>query len=112
MTQITRRTLLRAGAAGLIAAPLAARAASHAAPKIVNIEGFAFNPGTVEITAGHGVTFVNMDNAPHTATADNGSFDTGRLGRGQEATLTFQTPGTYTYFCAVHPSMKGTIIVT
>ena len=115
MTNPTRRNVLRLAATGAIALPIlatTARAASHAAPKVVTISNFAFSPANIEITSGHGVTFVNQDSAPHTATADNGAFDTGRLNNGQQATLTFNAPGTYSYSCAFHPMMKGTITVT
>lgn len=113
MTHSTRRQVLRlaASAAALPLLATAGRAASHAANHDVNIEGFAFSPANITITPGDKVTFTNSDGAPHTATADNGSFDTGRLNRGQSASLTFSTAGTYTYFCAIHPNMKGTITV-
>lgn len=110
MAHFTRRRVLGLGAA-LAAAPLAARAASHATHDIV-IENFAFSPAELTMMAGDRVRFTNADGAPHTATADNGSFDTGRLSRGQAVEMQFTTPGTYSYFCAIHPRMKGVIIVT
>jgi plastocyanin len=78
----------------------------------VEIKGFAFNPPMIEVSAGTTVTWTNQDTAPHTATADDGSFDTGRLNQGQSGTFTFDHPGTYTYICTFHPNMKGTVVVT
>jgi plastocyanin len=78
----------------------------------VAIESFTFSPETVEITAGTTVTWTNNDEAMHTATADDGSFDTGAINQGETASVTFDEPGTYTYVCSFHPGMKGTIIVT
>lgn len=110
MTELSRRAVLRTGLAGAAALPLLAvpaRAATHQ----VAIEGMAFVPADITVAVGDTVVFTNNDGAPHTATADNGSFDTGRLSRGQSGQLTFGQAGTYTYFCAVHPRMKGSITV-
>jgi plastocyanin len=83
-----------------------ALAADHA----VSISGMKFNPPTLEVAAGDTVTFTNEDSAPHTATANDGSFDTGRLSRGESATVTIGAAGTFDYICSVHPSMKGQIV--
>jgi plastocyanin len=85
---------------------------SGASVPAVEIKGFAFNPATITVPAGTTVTWTNQDAAPHTATADDKSFDTGRLDQGQGGTVTFDTPGTYTYTCTFHPNMKGTVVVT
>lgn len=116
MSVITRRAALRlvASTAALPLLATAAKAASHAAHEThtVKITDFAFSPANLTIAAGDSVVFVNEDGAPHTATADNGGFDTGRLSRGQSATLTFNAAGTFSYFCAVHPHMKGSITIS
>jgi plastocyanin len=57
------------------------------------------------------VEWTNHDIAPHTATDEEGDWDTGTLSRSQSATLTFKTPGTYSYFCAFHPQMTATLTV-
>jgi len=54
---------------------------------------------------------VNNDNAAHTVTAKDGSFDSGNMGSGSSYTHTFTTPGTYRYFCAYHSWMVGTVVV-
>ena len=84
---------------------------AHAADYEVIIKGFAYEPAVLTIAAGDTVTFVNQDNAPHTATDKAGAFDTGRLTRGGEASLTFNGAGTYDYFCALHPNMTAQIVV-
>jgi plastocyanin len=78
----------------------------------VTIADFAFGPAELSVAAGTTVTFVNNDSAPHTATADDGSFDTGGLETGESATVTLDEPGTHHYVCTYHPRMTGTITVT
>lgn len=80
--------------------------------KTVNIASFKFDPGTITVAKGTIVTFVNSDAAPHTATADDGSFDTGSISQGGSAKITFNTAGTFTYFCIFHPAMTASITVT
>jgi plastocyanin len=82
-----------------------------AAEHIINIEGFAFDQASLTISAGDTVRFINMDSAPHTATADGGTFDTGRLSKGDDFVVTFSDAGRFSYFCAIHPSMKAAITV-
>ncbi len=57
------------------------------------------------------MTWTNSGSAPHSATGTGGTFDTGILDPAGSATITFNTPGTYSYFCSVHPDMTGTITV-
>jgi len=57
------------------------------------------------------VTWQNEDSAEHTATLDDGSSTTGALAEGKLKSESFDTPGTYTYFCEIHPQMKGTVEV-
>ncbi len=98
--------------------PLAAAAAlsvffagsAFAADHAVAIKDFKFDPPTLEVAAGDTVTFTNEDSAPHTGTANDGSFDTGRLGQGESATVTIESAGTFDYICSIHPMMKGQIV--
>ena len=78
----------------------------------VTIADFAFGPAELSVAAGTTVTFVNNDSAPHTATADDGSFDTGEIPPGESATVTLDTAGTFAYHCEIHPSMTATLTVT
>ncbi len=77
----------------------------------VQIVEFAYGPDPVTIEAGGKVTWQNEDTAPHTATADDGSFDTDILEKGKTKSETFKQPGTFTYYCQVHPTMHGTVEV-
>lgn len=76
------------------------------------IEGFAFNPATLEVAAGTTVTWTNNDSAAHTVTADDGSFQSGRLEQGDSFSYTFETAGTFSYFCEYHSGMTATVTVS
>jgi LPXTG-motif cell wall-anchored protein len=77
----------------------------------VTIADFSFSPGSLTINPGDTVTWVNNGPTPHSATANNGSFNTGILKAGQSGSHTFDQAGTFTYYCQPHPFMKGTIVV-
>lgn len=78
----------------------------------VTIVNFAFSPATVNITVGGTVTWTNKDGTTHTVTADGGAFDSGNLDSGKTFSFTFNQAGTFSYHCAIHPSMKATVTVT
>ena len=106
MTTHNRRSVL-IGLAAIAALPaLPARAAADHA---VTIKGRKFDPAELTVAVGDTVTFTNMDSAPHTGSAKDGSFDTGKLSKGQTGTVTIGAAGDFAYFCKVHPSMKGVI---
>jgi len=86
-----------------------ARAQGGAAVSIVD---FAFQPGSVEVPVGGSVTWTNNGSATHTVTSDSGAFDSGQLAPGASFSQTFDTAGTFTYHCSIHPQMTGTVIVT
>lgn len=75
------------------------------------ISDFKFTPATITIHTGDTITWTNVGPTEHTATASNGSFNTGILKKGQSASHTFTQPGTYAYICTIHPFMHGTIVV-
>jgi plastocyanin len=77
----------------------------------VQIVEFTYEPDPVVVQVGGKVIWQNEDTAPHTATADDGSFDTGILERGKLKSETFKEAGTFPYFCEVHPTMHGTVEV-
>ncbi len=77
----------------------------------VQIVEFTYEPDPVVVQAGGKVTWQNEDTAPHTATADDGSFDTGTIEKGKLGSATFKEPGTFTYFCEIHPTMHGSVEV-
>jgi len=79
----------------------------------VNSTTTYYSPATLTVVIGvnNTVTWANNDDATHTVTADDGSFDSGFLNQGQTWSYTFTTPGTYSYHCSIHLWMKGTVIV-
>ena len=77
----------------------------------VEIAEFTYSPDPVVVQVGGKVTWKNDDNPPHTATADDGSFETGIIETGKTASVTFKEAGTFTYYCKVHPFMHGTVEV-
>ena len=77
----------------------------------VEIVEFLYEPDPVQVETGGKVTWQNRDSAPHTATADDGSFDTGTLEEGKIGSESFKQAGTYPYFCEIHPDMRGTVEV-
>jgi plastocyanin len=77
----------------------------------VAISGFSFSPRNITVTVGDTITWTNSDAQAHTATADDGSFDTGTIGNGGSGSATFATAGTFPYHCKIHASMTGTITV-
>jgi plastocyanin len=78
----------------------------------VLIEGFAFNPGTIEVVGGTRVVWTNTDPEQHTVTAEDGVFESDALGPDGTFAFTFEAPGEFAYLCAIHPAMKGTVRVT
>ena len=77
----------------------------------VSISGFQFDPAELPVAPGTEVTWTNDDPETHTVTADNGSFDSGPMDPGATFAAVVDASGAVTYFCAIHPSMKGTLTV-
>lgn len=78
----------------------------------VHIKNFAYVPPRLSIAAGTTVRFVNDDTDAHTVTAVDQSFDSSGLDTNDAWAYRFGKSGTYKYFCALHPYMRGTIVVT
>jgi plastocyanin len=101
---------LATSGASTVTAP--ASAATPTGATSVNIHDLTFDPATIEIPAGSTVTWTNNDTVPHTATAlDRSVLQSGTIQPGQSFSQTFNTPGTFPYFCEFHANMKGTIVV-
>ena len=78
----------------------------------IEIKDFAFNPQTLTVKSGEKITWINRDEEPHTVVSVEKQFKKSTaLDTDQEFTITAGAPGTYTYFCSVHPKMTGTIVV-
>jgi len=83
----------------------------NSVPNQVVIENFSFVPATLTVKPGTKVTWVNRDDVPHTATDTDKRFNSKTLDTDDQFDFTFSEPGTYNYFCALHPKMTGQIIV-
>ncbi len=89
---------------------------NYAAANTVVISNYSFNPQTLKVAVGTTVTWINMDSVAHslqsgTPGAPTGVFGSGLLNHMQSFSYTFNTAGTYTYYCGPHPYMTGTIVV-
>lgn len=97
---------------GVLVLQIASAATGHSAGNTnVAIAGFAYSPRQVTVRVGDTVTWTNNDSAPHTVTANDASFDSGTLGQGGVYSRTFGVTGVFSYFCAIHPSMTGSVRV-
>ncbi|HEX5346217.1 MAG TPA: cupredoxin family copper-binding protein [Pseudonocardiaceae bacterium] len=87
-------------------------AATPSAPDTIVIKNFTFMPASLTVAPGTKITVINQDQAPHTVTADDKSFDSRTISGGQRGEITAPTkPGSYPYICTIHQYMKGTLIV-
>jgi plastocyanin len=79
-----------------------------------NSDNNSYNPNPIEIKVGDTVTWINDDSSPHTVTSssNDSTFDSDILRRDETFSFTFDKEGQYPYFCALHPSMVGTVVVT
>jgi plastocyanin len=77
----------------------------------VSIIDFAYSPATTTIGVGGTVTWTNSGSTAHTVTGDQGAFDSGNINPAGTFSFKFNTAGTYTYHCSIHPQMVGTIVV-
>ncbi|TIO06913.1 cupredoxin family copper-binding protein [Mesorhizobium sp.] len=89
----------------LLVFAMPAYAANHA----VQIKGMKFHPAKISVAVGDTITFKNADSMTHTATALDGSFDTGQLAKGKSAKVKISAAGAHPFKCSIHASMKGTV---
>jgi amicyanin len=106
--------LLAALAATLLLLTVPEASPAHATNRTVTMSGYAFAPATLTITAGGTVTWTNQDTAPHNVKTTSApvALDSPMLNRGGTWSYTFTTPGTYRYYCTVHPEMTATLVVS
>jgi plastocyanin len=102
---------LRSVASVALAAIAIGTPAAAAATTEVTMPGTVFTPSTVRVLVGDSVRFMNHDTRPHTATADDASFDTGSILPHGEATASFAAAGSFSYFCRIHSFMRGRVDV-
>jgi amicyanin len=109
---IVAAALGAATAAALAAVVLPGHAQTAAPAAAVSIDNFTFTPPTLTVKAGTTVTWINKDDIPHGIASANNAFTKSKaLDTDDSYSFTFTTPGTYQYFCYVHPHMTGTIVV-
>ena len=77
----------------------------------VTIDNFSFGPATVTVAAGTTVNWTNRDDIPHTVVSTGGVFKSKVVDTDEKFSYTFAKPGSYAYFCSIHPKMTGTIVV-
>ncbi|MGE5625764.1 MAG: plastocyanin/azurin family copper-binding protein [Bacillota bacterium] len=112
MRKILSLMILTAVMGALVAGAVRAADAPAKGPEI-GILNYKFDPDTVTVTAGTTVTWVNKDDVPHTiASSDKRFTSSGGLDKGDSYSYTFNTPGTFAYYCSIHPFMTAKIVVT
>jgi plastocyanin len=89
-----------------------ASASSPSRPHAVTVQGFAFSPDALTVTAGTSVSWTNRDGFDHSIVDRGGAFRGQPFGTGATFTYKYEKPGTYQYFCGIHNSMTGTVVVT
>ncbi len=116
-----KNTSLNTALAALTLAALALFAAGKAnsatasgnqtASKQVNIDNFSFSPETLTVPVGTPVTWINHDDIPHTVVSTEKGFKSPVLDTDEQFSYTFTAPGTYNFYCSIHPKMVGKIVV-
>ena len=99
------------GAGALAVAIVTAGPAPASSTVAVGIADFTYSPTTLTVPVGTTVTWINHDEEPHTVTSATSEFTSAGLGNEDTFAQTFERPGTYAYFCALHPRMRATVVV-
>jgi plastocyanin len=112
-----KKTFWMTGLAALLAGLLMmttrtmASPAEGPAPAVVKIDNFSFSPNPLTVAVGTEVHWTNHDDVPHNVVADDKSFKSKTMDTDESFTMTFTKPGTYSYFCGLHPRMTGKVVV-
>jgi len=104
-------TVLAAFASIAVTQPGVAKAGDQSASVEVKIDNFSFGPASLTVAAGTTVTWTNNDDVPHTVVSDDKVFKSKALDTDDKFSYTFTKPGTYNYFCSVHPKMTAKVLV-
>ena len=107
----SRNSRVSTGLACLLAAAVLLSGAVRAEDATAKIDNFTFVPPRLTVKAGTTVTWRNEDDIPHTVTSASQRFKSNALDTDDSFSFTFTEPGTYEYFCSLHPRMTGTIVV-
>jgi len=109
MLGITLTALLAIAGGGLVSV---VHSEGKSAPGAeIKIDNFSFGPATVTVPAGSVVTWTNHDDVPHVVASEDKSFRSKALDTDDKFAFTFTKPGTYTYYCAIHPKMTAKVVV-
>lgn len=86
---------------------------ADAADSTITIDNFTFKPAELDVATGASVTWVNRDDIPHLVVGQDNprELKSQPLDTGDHYEFVFKTPGTYRYFCSLHPHMQGTVVV-
>lgn len=84
---------------------------ASATPTVVSIEKFAYNPGSVTVSVGTSVVWINHDLVPHDVVSDDKSFKSKLLEKDEQFSYSFSKPGTFHYICSIHPKMTADVVV-
>jgi amicyanin len=90
---------------------VAAAAETGPAPAEIKIDNFSFTPPMLTVQAGSKVTWTNRDDIPHNIVSSEQKFKSKPLDTDDNYSFTFTEPGTYQYFCGLHPKMVGKVVV-
>ena len=109
------RTAIAAAALGAVVGSVLAAgvlfASAQSPAGAVSIDNFTFTPQSLTVKAGTTVTWTNRDDIPHTVVSTDGAFKSKVLDTDEKFSFTFSKPGTYPYFCSIHPKMTGKVVV-
>ena len=112
ISKITIAALLSGFSLSALAGETKDTGSSGAGESKIEIKDFAFNPQTITVKSGEKITWVNRDEEPHTIVSVGKQFKkSSALDTDQTYTIVAGAPGTYSYFCSVHPKMTGMIVV-
>ena len=112
ISKITIAALLSGFSFFALAGEMKDASSSGAGQNKIEIKDFAFNPQSITVKSGEKITWINRDEEPHTVVSVGKKFQKSpALDTDQQFTITAGAPGTYEYFCSVHPKMTGTIVV-
>ena len=111
--KITITALLSSFSLFAVAGEMKDASTGNAGQNKIEIKDFAFNPQNITVKSGEKITWINRDEEPHTVVSVGKKFQRSPgLDTDQEFSIIAGAPGTYEYFCSVHPKMTGTIVVT
>jgi plastocyanin len=107
---VAPRALARGASLLLTAILLSGHGGARPQSHVLKVAGFQFLPPRIDVSVGDSITWVNEDIVPHTATAVGGAWDSGTIASQARRTVVVKAVGRIAYVCALHPSMKGTVV--